>query len=144
MYTVRRERQKYYHHREKSRSEPEKYLTIIVDGMDQNKTNVPHINQQTKSTQNLWRLRTHLTGALVHTKSEKGKLSFALMQWPHDSYLTVTVFLSVLLKLRSKLPKWPEILYVQLDNTSRENKNRYVLAFFALLVKLKMFKKVHQ
>ena len=32
-------------HREKSRSEPEKYLTIIVDGMDQNKTNLPHINQ---------------------------------------------------------------------------------------------------
>lgn len=101
--------------------------------MDQNKTNVPHINQQTKSTQNLWRLHTHLTGALIHTKSEKGKVYFAffdLMQWPHDSNLTITVFLNTLLQLHSKLPQWPEILYVQLNNTSLENKDTYVLAFF--------------
>ena len=60
--------------------------------MDQKKTNVPHITQTTKSTQNLWRVRTHLTGALVHTKSEKGKIVFAffdLLQWGHDSNLTI-------------------------------------------------------
>lgn len=113
--------------------------------MDQNKTNVPHITQQTKSTQNLWRVRTHLTGALVHTKSEKGKLAFAffdLLQWPHDSNLTIAVLLNVLLQLRSKFQSLPETLYLQLDNTSRENKNKYVLAFLALLLQLKIFKKV--
>ncbi len=31
------------HHREKARSEPSKYLSVIIDGMDQNKTNVPHV-----------------------------------------------------------------------------------------------------
>ena len=106
----RREWRKYYHHQEKSRSEPEKYLTIIIDGMHQNKTNVPHITQQTKSTQNLWRVRTHLTGALVHMKSEKGKLVFTffdLLRWPHDSNLTITVLLN---QLQSKFQELPRIL----------------------------------
>ena len=89
--------------------------------MDQNKTNVPHITQMTKSTQNLWRVRTHLTGSLVHTKSEKGKLSFAffdLLQWPHDSNLTIVVLINVLTQLCSKFETLPGILYLQLDNTS--------------------------
>ena len=64
----RQERKKYYLHREKARSQSEKYLTIIIDGMDQNKTNVPALMQETKSTQNLYRVCTHLTGALVHTR----------------------------------------------------------------------------
>lgn len=113
--------------------------------MDQNKTNVPLVCQQTKSTQNLWRLRTHLTGALVHTKAEKGKMAFAyldILQWPHDSNLTITVLLDVLQQIQSKLGSIPKILYLQLDNTSRENKNKYILSFLALLVQLKIFKKV--
>ena len=57
---------KYYHHREKSKRDPKKYLTIIIDGMDQSKTDVPQLTTTTKSSQNLWRLRTHLTGKLVH------------------------------------------------------------------------------
>ena len=64
----RQERKKYYLHREKARSDPKKYLTVIIDGMDQNKTNVPALLQETKSTQNLYRVRTHLTGVIVHTR----------------------------------------------------------------------------
>ena len=32
---------KYHDHRQKAREEPHKYLTVIVDGMDQAKTNLP-------------------------------------------------------------------------------------------------------
>lgn len=144
-FTYRFERRKYYYHREKSRSEPNKYITIIIDGMDQNKTNVPNISQPSKSTSSLWKVRTHLTGALVHTKMEKGKLVFAffdLLQWPHDSNLTISILLAVLVQVQTKLHILPEVLYLQLDNTCRENKNKYVFSFLALLVQLKIFKKV--
>lgn len=140
------ERRKYYHHREKSRSEPQKYLTIIIDGMDQNKTNIPNISQQTKSTHNLWRLRTHLTGALVHTKTDKGKIAYSFfdfLQWPHDSNMTISILLAVLVKVQAKMETLPDVLYLQLDNTSRENKNKYVFSFLSLLVQLKIFKKVY-
>ena len=36
----------------------------------------------------------------------------------------------------------PEVLYLQLDNTARENKNKYCLAFLALLVEEWIFSEV--
>lgn len=113
--------------------------------MDQAKTNLPNTKAISKSTSGLWRLRTHITGALLHTKSPHGKFAFAfidLLQWPHDSNLTLTVLVNILLEY-SKDHSLPEKLHLQLDNTSRENKNRYVLGFCGALVKLKIFKKVN-
>lgn len=138
----RSERRKYYHHREKSRNEPHKYITVILDGMDQNKTNIPNLPTRPKSTQNLWRLRTHLTGGLVHTKTLKGKYAYAyydLLQWPHNCNIT----LNVLLRILEDLDTLPPTLYLQLDNCFRENKNKYLLAFCAYLVHKKLFKKVN-
>ncbi len=102
--------------------------------------------QETKSTQNLWRLRSHLTGALVH--SVNGKVVFAffdLMQWPHDSNLSIAVLNLVLVTLQQAIldHPLPPVLYVQLDNTPRENKNKYVFSYLALLVQLKIFRKVY-
>lgn len=137
MYTCRFERKKYYNHREKARSEPQKYVSIIIDGMDQNKTNVPHLLHTTKSTQNLWRLRTHLTGVLVHTKSSKGKLAYGfydILQFAHDCNLTICVLLKALVDLCSSGEPLPRVLYLQLDNCYRENKNKYLFSFCSLLV----------
>ncbi len=138
----REERKTYYKHRQKARSQPQKYVTIIIDGMDQSKTNVPYFSRRTKSTQNLWHLQTHITGALVHTQSPTGKKAFAfvdLYQYPHDSNLTLNVLLQLLLQSAEVLPS---VLYLQLDNCFRENKNRFILAFCAALVQKKIFKKV--
>ena len=37
------EREKYMKHRRKAEKQPSKYISLIIDGMDQDKTNVPHI-----------------------------------------------------------------------------------------------------
>ena len=100
------------------------------------------IAQNTKSRQNLWQVQTHLTGALACAEAVKGKLAFGfydLLQWPHDSNLTICVLLSIIQQLPKRIP---EVLYLQLDNCFQENKNKYLLGFFALLVKLKVFQKV--
>lgn len=44
----RAEREKYYKHGEKAKAKPSKYLSITIDGMDQGKHNLPHINTATK------------------------------------------------------------------------------------------------
>ena len=93
--------------------------------MDQSKTNLPCLCKEIKSSQPLQQLTTHLTGVLVHTRSPHGKLSYCfydLLQWPHDSNLTATIFYEVLWDLKRK-SVLPDILYLQLDNTARENKN---------------------
>ena len=123
---------------------PLKYITIIVDGMDQAKSNLPHTKLIAKSTSGLWRVQTHVYGALLHTKSPHGKLAYAfvdLLQFPHDSNYTITAILSVILDYIRGHPV-PETLYIQVDNTARENKNKFLLGFCAILVQLKIFKKV--
>ena len=62
-----------------------------------------------------------------------------MMQWPHDSNLTIEVLTQIMHALKEKLPP---TLYLQLDNCARENKNRYFLGFCALLVVKGVFKKV--
>ncbi len=110
--------------------------------MDQSKTNLPRLTQTPKSAQNLQQLRTHISAALVHTRSPDGKLAYAfidMLQYPHNCNLTLHVLLSILKEMKDKLPP---ILNLQLDNTARENKNRFVFGFCALLVAKKVFRKV--
>ena len=45
---------------------------------------------------------------------------FDIHQWPHGSSLTVTVLHNIL-KLIKEVPK---VLYLQMDNCVRDNKNR--------------------
>ena len=121
-------------------------MTMIIDGMDQAKTNIPNTKVIAKSTSGLWHLWTHITGCLQHTQSPHGKLPFVyvdMLQWPHDSNLTVTTIMNVLTEA-DKIRPLPESLYIQLDNTARENKNKYVLGFCAFLIEKKVFKKVHK
>lgn len=112
--------------------------------MDQSKTNLPNTKLIAKSTSSLWRLRTHVTGAILHTKAPYAKLVYCFVdfvQFPHDSNLTLTVIVNVLVDF-AKTNQFPEVLYLQMDNTCRENKNRFVLTFCAALVHLQIFKKV--
>ena len=120
-------------------------MTVIIDGMDQSKTNLPQTQMISKSVSSLWKLRTHVTGVLLHTKCPHGKIAYVfvdLLQYPHDSNLTVTVLLKVLRSYVDMHEMLPDKLYLQMDNTCRENKNKFVFGFCAMLVEMKIFSKV--
>ncbi len=70
-----RKGKKYYGHREKAMSNPNKCNTIIIDGFDQYKTNLPRLSKTLKAVQGLLSLRTHIIGVLVHTKTPHCKLA---------------------------------------------------------------------
>lgn len=58
--------------REASCLYPKRFLTIIIDGMDQKKTNIPILYTKAKNSKqisNLQQVRTHLLGVLVHRDS---------------------------------------------------------------------------
>ena len=48
IYSIGTERKKYYDHCSKARKAPVKYLSIILDRMDQAKTSIPHLITGTK------------------------------------------------------------------------------------------------
>jgi hypothetical protein len=110
-----------------------------MDGMDQSKTDLPHLIRKNKAACNMWVLRTHVTGVLVH-----GRRSYAFIDthmWPHDSNLSINILLNILVD-QCKADGLPSTLFLQLDNCFRENKNQYVFGFLALLVQKKIFKEV--
>ena len=81
-------------------------------------------------------------------------------EFPHDSNLTIEIIVRLLhrFKVSTYTGKayaytyfectcilqdlLPPVLYVQMDNTCRDNKNKYTITFAALLVQLGIFKKV--
>ena len=141
----RAERKVYHHHHSKSRSNPEKYTCVIFDGMDQTKTRLPITRKIAKSTQSLYHLRTHITGSLEHTRTSHGKRTYIyidILRWPHDCNLVIEVLDRVLLD-RIRIHGYvAPTLYLQLDNCWRENKNRYMFGYCAMLVEGGVFRKV--
>lgn len=114
------EKQKYYKHQSKVKTHPSKYLSIIIDGMDQSKTQIPHFVHASKLTSSMWRLRVHLVGVILHGIGVYG--FFDLFEYSHSTNLTLSVLMSIFYMLKESLP---DVLYLQMDNCARKNKNRY-------------------
>lgn len=114
------ERQNYYKHQTKAKIHSSKYLSIIIDGMDQSKTQIPHFVHASKFTCSMWRLRVHLVGVILHGIGVYG--FFDLFEYSHSTNLTLSVHLSIFYMLKESLP---DVLYLQMDNCARENINRY-------------------
>lgn len=94
----RNEREKYAKHRHKAEHNPNKYLSLIIDGMDQDKTDVPHIISNPKALAGNYTLETHVTGVKVH-----GRRVFMAVdcgQFSHDSNLTLEVLLRVFMEFK--------------------------------------------
>ena len=164
MHYCSQERQHYYKHRDLAQRNKREYMSIIIDGMDQSKTNLPHFTRERKSGVSLWRLRynsctiswpciiglvtrfiidiilqcrTHLTGAINHGAGVHTYID--LLVWPHDANLVINILLDVI----NRSAYLPPVLFLQLDNTARENKNQFILAFMAYLIQIELFSEVY-
>ncbi|XP_065945227.1 uncharacterized protein [Magallana gigas] len=144
---VRKQKDAYYMRREASCLYPKRFLTIIMDGIDQQKTNIPILYTKAKNSEqisNLQQVRTHLLGVLVHRVSETSGMRkvgfghFDLMQYPHDANLNLTVLLETLCEFKDALGTE---LHLQTDSAS-DNKNKTALDFLGLLVHLGIFEEV--
>jgi len=139
---VRGERGSYYVRRALGRIHPESYLSIILDGADQAAFGSPHFCTHSKDTEKCWRIATSLMGAIVHGV---GVFGFSYMpNIKHGSNLTIEVLHRVLSTVWEKgtLSYLPDVLYLQLDGTSKQNRNKYLLGFLGLLVEWQLFESV--
>ena len=85
---------------------------------------------------NKQQIKVQVTGALTHGHGAFVYLQYG--QYSSDSNFTITV----LLKCLEEIQPLPEVLYLQMDNCTGQNKNKYVLAFLAHLVQEGVFRKV--
>ena len=133
------ERKKAMHHREKSLKKPEHYLCLMIDGMDQKKTCLPHLKRLPKDLNDECLVQMHLVGCLAYSGTVKPHVFITYPNVHNDPNLTVTVIQRVLMNWGHPLPP---VLYIQLDNTARENKNSTVFGYLSMLVEQGVFKKV--
>ena len=94
----RSEREKYAKHRRKSEKYQDKYLSLIIDGMDQDKTDIPHIISNPKAMAGSYTLETHVTGVRAHRHCTLMVIDCG--QFPHDSNLTIEAMLQLLHHLK--------------------------------------------
>ena len=127
------ERMGYYRRRAKGKRG--RCISIIMDGMDQSKTDLPHTSTSLKSDSNM--VETKITGVLVHGRNFNCYVSEP--QVKHDTNLSLTCLHDTLMDELASDPA--DTLYVQVDGGS-ENKNQWVIAYFVLLISLKIFKKI--
>ena len=59
-----------------------------------------------------------------------------------DGNLVPTILLDYLARVKAERGFLPPVLYLQLDNTARENKNKFVMTFLALLVERGVFETI--
>jgi hypothetical protein len=137
-----RERQEYYNKRTKAiRCPGGDYLSIIIDGADQSAYGLPYFMQSTKTTAAVYKQKMVLVGAIIHGVGTQ--IYTVSDKWKKDPNLTAEVLQRVLKSLENKKMPLPPILYLQLDNCCRENKNKAFMAYLAWLVKRKIFTEIH-
>ena len=138
---VYNEKLMYYSNRIRCRMHPDKYLSLIIDGSDQSKTTLPHCCEHSHLAEDTKNLKTHVYGCLAH-----GRRAYAFIVGDHVKQghnTTIQVIHEVLLDTIKREGKLPKTLFLQLDNTCRQNKGQYLFAYLACLVHLGWFEYVY-
>lgn len=118
---------------------PHKYMMLSLDGMDQKKTELPHYKRLPKSLDSSALIGVHVVGVLVMNGRLQTKAYMTCGNIRNDPNLTIAVIQDVISNWVGALP---DVLYLQMDNTSAQNKNSSVLAYLNMLVDRGIFVKV--
>ena len=120
--------------------EPTEYLSICQDGTNQLPFGFPNFKEVDKSL-GKHRLKTHLMIDIVHGRGCHVYIT-PEARVASDPNLTIECLQRTLKRIEAQDGYLPPVLYLQLDNCWRENKNSYVIAYLAWLVERKVFKKI--
>jgi hypothetical protein len=145
---------------------PDVNLYLAIDGMDQAKTELPHLTQMPHWREaNFTPLKVHVTGAMVHGPNLT--MAFTHYENVHTGGNLTVHLLHLALKrvwahiaesIASQPPqsspdgvqqagphrftRYPENLFLQMDNSGKDNKNNAVFKYLALLVHRGIFNNI--
>jgi hypothetical protein len=135
----------YLEHKQEALMHPKKCISIVIDGMDQKKTCLPHRAVESHKTATCDRMDCPLIGVLSHAHRPGTMAFYTHGELAKDSSLTCQVLLKALRYIMTNLPAdhHPRKLYIQMDNCIRENKNRSIMTMMELLILQGLFDEVH-
>jgi hypothetical protein len=138
---VRREREAYYHNCKLARQDPEHFLSIILDAADASDYAMPHTKTRTHASSACHKIKMHLMGGLVH-----GRDTYLWTVPPHIAQghnISIQALHQILVDVKKKEGKLPKCLFLQLDNTTKQNKGEGLFGYLAVLLHLRIFDQVY-
>jgi hypothetical protein len=141
---VQNERMEYWRKRCWCERNSDHAISIIVDGTDQGSWGVPYFRQKTKLSEKYYKLRTHITGAIVH--GHRSYIYTCDFNYEHGTNLQIEILQRILIDVEKQYAKkqkvLPDICYLQLDNTAKENRNKILFSYLCHLVLRGVFKTI--
>jgi hypothetical protein len=137
-----RERGIYHKKQQEATEYTDRCISISLDGTDQFINGYPHFKEATKEDAKGKRCYLHTQIGLVHGGARRVRVFVGFENIAGDPNWMIETMYRILIseeRIRGVLPK---ILYLQLDNCFRENKNTYVLVYFAWLIERGVFNQV--
>ena len=137
---IRMERLAYYAKRKLGIYFGKDYISIIIDGSSQSAYNLPHMLENDKLSSGCTKNQVYLMGALVH-----GRAAYCftyLKNFLHGTNVMTECLHHVLLDIYAKDGRIPRTIYLQLDNTTKQNKSRYMIGYLGCLVEWGVVDKV--
>ena len=121
---------------------PDLYLHLTIDGSDNSSYGFPYMSERTHETSKGFKIRSRLYAAILH--GHFGAVFTYAANLTGGSNVTVEIIHQMLSLYLRDHPgnKLPPTLWIQLDNTCKDNKNRYVFAYAQMLVNCGLFQQV--
>ena len=131
----------YYHHKRNTSAAPNsESLSLIFDGADQGSYSFPYFHEKSKDTDGIKKQRYHLIGVIAHGV---GTWVYTMLDnWNSDSNVTIEVLQRVLTIIEKEKGVLPKTLYLQMDNCTKDNKNKYVFGYLCWLVQRGVFQTI--
>ena len=138
---VERERRVYEERKELSKRFPTKYLSLVVNVADQTSYGLPHFVFATKEERGE-KIQMKIVGVLLHWMQKQLKLFTLTDDFESRANHITEALHRVLVRTKAKRGKLPPVRFIQADNCTRENKNRFLLSYLELLVKKGVFEEL--
>ena len=137
---VRKERGTYYTRRGAAESNPQDSLSLIIDGADQNKYALPYTCQKSHATDGAWRMKIHTIGVIAHGRGTYCYTCPDHVAQGHN--VTIQALHDTLVDIITNEGELPKKLVLQLDNTTKQCKGKYLFGYLGMLVELGVFEKI--
>jgi hypothetical protein len=134
---VKAERQLYYYRRDKGANPLDDSLSMIVDAADQSAYALPYHYITTHTSQKTLRAPVHLMGVLIHGHAVHAYTYFE--NFKQGNNVTIEAMHSSLADHLARNGSLPSTLYIQLDNTTKQCKGRYMIGWLGYLILTGLF-----
>ena len=115
-------------------------MSATIDGSDNGEYGFPYWADKTKQTDKGYKIKSKLYAMLVHNIGVYTYVFNAHL--PGGTNVTINVLHHTLTKMKEEEVQFAPILHLQLDNTVKDNKSKFVMAYLQALVDCGVFEEI--